>query len=70
MLIIIKANKIIVLIFKIIFMSLFKKASELEEKKAISVLIYGQPGAGKSTLGVSAPGTSGLCSTLMAVFVV
>lgn len=37
-------------------MSLFKKASELEEKKAISVLIYGQPGAGKSTLGVSAPG--------------
>lgn len=37
-------------------MSFFKKASELEEKKAISVLIYGQPGAGKSTLGASAPG--------------
>lgn len=37
-------------------MSLFKKASELKEKKTISILIYGQPGSGKSSMAVSAPG--------------
>lgn len=37
-------------------MSLFKKASELTEKKTISILIYGQPGSGKSSMAVSAPG--------------
>ena len=37
-------------------MGLFKKASELTEKKTISILVYGQPGAGKSTIAVSAPG--------------
>ena len=37
-------------------MGLFKKASELTEKKTISILVYGQPGAGKSSLAVSAPG--------------
>lgn len=36
-------------------MGLFKKASELKEKQTISALIYGQPGAGKSTIAVSAP---------------
>ena len=37
-------------------MGLFKKASDLTEKKTISILVYGQPGAGKSSLAVSAPG--------------
>lgn len=37
-------------------MGIFKKASELTEKKTISILVYGQPGAGKSTIAVSAPG--------------
>lgn len=36
-------------------MSLIKMPSELETKKTISVLIYGQPGIGKTTLGCSAP---------------
>lgn len=36
-------------------MSLIKKPSELEAKKTITMLIYGQPGVGKSTLGCSAP---------------
>lgn len=38
-----------------IIMSLIKKPSELEAKNTISMLIYGQPGVGKSTLGCSAP---------------
>ncbi|MCD8293984.1 MAG: ATP-binding protein [Clostridia bacterium] len=36
-------------------MGLIRKASELETKSTISMLIYGQPGVGKSTLGMSAP---------------
>ena len=36
-------------------MSLIKKPSELEVKKTLTALIYGQPGAGKSTLACSAP---------------
>lgn len=36
-------------------MSLFKKPSELSVAKTIKVLIYGQPGLGKSTLALSAP---------------
>lgn len=35
--------------------NLIKKPSELEAKSTISMLIYGQPGVGKSTLGCSAP---------------
>ncbi|MCC8155423.1 MAG: ATP-binding protein [Tannerellaceae bacterium] len=36
-------------------MSLFKSPSELEVTQVIKVLIYGQPGLGKSTLALSAP---------------
>ena len=36
-------------------MGMIKKPSELNVKATISVLIYGQPGIGKTTLGVSAP---------------
>lgn len=36
-------------------MGMIKKPSELSVKATISVLIYGQPGIGKTTLGVSAP---------------
>ena len=36
-------------------MGLIKMPSELEVKKTISILIYGEPGIGKTTLGVSAP---------------
>ena len=35
--------------------TLIKRPSELKAKKTIAVLIYGQPGAGKTTLGESAP---------------
>ena len=36
-------------------MSVIKKPSELEAKKNISILIYGEPGIGKTTMGCSAP---------------
>jgi phage nucleotide-binding protein len=36
-------------------MGLIKKPSELSVKATLSVLVYGQPGIGKTTLGVSAP---------------
>lgn len=36
-------------------MSLFKQPSELQPKFAISALIYGSPGSGKTTLACSAP---------------
>ncbi len=36
-------------------MSLIKKPSELEAKQTITMLVYGQPGVGKTTLGCSAP---------------
>lgn len=36
-------------------MSLFKKPNELETTSTIKMLIYGQPGMGKSTLALSAP---------------
>lgn len=36
-------------------MSLFKKPSQLEIRPTIKVLIYGEPGIGKSTLALSAP---------------
>ena len=36
-------------------MSLFKKPSELAINSTIKVLVYGAPGMGKSTLGLSAP---------------
>ena len=36
-------------------MGLIKKPSELSVKATLSVLIYGQPGIGKTNLGVSAP---------------
>lgn len=36
-------------------MRLIKKPSELSVKDTLSVLIYGQPGIGKTTFGVSAP---------------
>lgn len=36
-------------------MSLFKQPNELETSSVIKVLIYGQPGMGKSTLALSAP---------------
>jgi hypothetical protein len=36
-------------------MSFFKNPSELEVKKTISILIYGQPGLWKTTTGLSAP---------------
>lgn len=36
-------------------MGIIRKPSEIEAKQTISMLVYGQPGAGKSTLGVSAP---------------
>lgn len=36
-------------------MSLIRKPSELEVKQTLTALIYGQPGAGKSTLACSAP---------------
>ena len=36
-------------------MGFIKKPSELSVKATLSVLIYGQPGIGKTTLGVSAP---------------
>ena len=36
-------------------MGLIKKPGELTPKTTISALIYGQPGAGKSTLACSAP---------------
>lgn len=37
-------------------MSIFKKPSELQPKYAISAMIYGSPGSGKTTLACSAPG--------------
>lgn len=37
-------------------MGLIKKPSEIEAKKNISMMIYGQPGMGKTTLALSAPG--------------
>ena len=36
-------------------MSLFKKPSELEFVNTIKMLVYGQPGIGKSTMALSAP---------------
>ena len=36
-------------------MGLIKKPSELSVKATLSVLVYGQPGIGKTTFGVSAP---------------
>lgn len=36
-------------------MSLFKKPNELSIKKTIKMLVYGQPGLGKSTIALSAP---------------
>lgn len=36
-------------------MGIIKKPSELSVKATLSVLVYGQPGIGKTTLGVSAP---------------
>lgn len=36
-------------------MGMIKRPSELSVKDTLSVLIYGQPGIGKTTLGVSAP---------------
>lgn len=36
-------------------MGIIKNPSELEVKNTISVLVYGQPGVGKTTLGCSAP---------------
>lgn len=36
-------------------MSLFKKPNELETASTIKMLVYGQPGMGKSTLALSAP---------------
>ena len=36
-------------------MSLFKKPNELETNSTIKMLVYGQPGMGKSTLALSAP---------------
>lgn len=36
-------------------MSLFKKPSELEFVSTIKMLVYGQPGIGKSTMALSAP---------------
>lgn len=36
-------------------MALIKKPSEIEAKKNISMMIYGQPGMGKTTLSISAP---------------
>lgn len=36
-------------------MAMIKKPSELSVKATLSVLIYGQPGIGKTTFGVSAP---------------
>lgn len=36
-------------------MGLIKKPSEIEPKAAISMLVYGQPGLGKTTLACSAP---------------
>lgn len=36
-------------------MGIIKKPGELAPKKTLSMLIYGQPGIGKSTLGCSAP---------------
>lgn len=36
-------------------MGLIKKPSELEAKQTITMLVYGQPGVGKSTLGCSSP---------------
>lgn len=37
--------------------NLIRKPSELEAKQTITMLVYGQPGVGKSTLGCSAPNT-------------
>ncbi len=37
--------------------NLVRKPSELEAKQTITMLVYGQPGVGKSTLGCSAPNT-------------
>ena len=36
-------------------MGIIKRPSELSVKNTLSVLIYGQPGIGKTTFGVSAP---------------
>lgn len=36
-------------------MGIIKKPAEIEPKAAISILVYGQPGLGKTTLGCSAP---------------
>lgn len=38
-------------------MSLIRKPHEIEARKHIRALIYGQPGIGKTTLGLSGPGT-------------
>ena len=35
--------------------NIIRKPSEIEAKETIAILIYGQPGVGKTTLGVSAP---------------
>ncbi len=37
-------------------MGLIKKPCEIEAKKTISMMVYGQPGMGKTTLALSAPG--------------
>ncbi len=38
-------------------MSLIRKPSEIQAPSSVKVLVYGQPGIGKTTLGVSAPQT-------------
>lgn len=38
-----------------LIMGLIKKPNELQVKKTLSALIYGQPGMGKTTLALSAP---------------
>ena len=35
--------------------NLIRKPSQIEAKSTLSMLIYGQPGVGKTTLGCSAP---------------
>ena len=41
--------------FKLLIMGLIKKPNELTVKNALSALIYGQPGMGKTTLALSSP---------------
>lgn len=38
-----------------LIMGLIKKPNELQVKKTLSALIYGQPGMGKTTLALSSP---------------